>query len=72
MCFITTSVHSIRNLLKKDKQKIFRLYKELFSEQKIYPNAYPCAIWVTDNANVVLLLDEDDSARYIVYAEPRQ
>lgn len=57
---------------KKDKQKIFRLYKELFSEQKIYPNAYPCAIWVTDNANVVLLLDEDDSARYIVYAEPRQ
>lgn len=57
---------------KKDKQKIFRLYKELFSEQKVYPNAYPCAIWVTDNANAVLLLDEDDSARYIVYAEPRQ
>lgn len=46
--------------------------QELFSEQKIYPNAYPCAIWVTDNANAVLLLDEDDSARYIVYAEPRR
>ena len=29
---------------KKDKQKIFRLYNDLFSEQKEYPNAYPCAI----------------------------
>ena len=25
--------------------------------------------WVTDNTNAVLLLDEEDSARYIVYAE---
>jgi len=29
---------------KKDKQKIFRLYNDWFSEQKEYPNAYPCAI----------------------------
>jgi len=27
---------------------------------------------VTDNTNVVLLLDEEDSARYIVYAEPKK
>ena len=53
----------------KEKQKIFKLYDELFSEQKKYPNDYPCAIWVTERVNFVLLMLEDGS-QYAIYAEP--
>lgn len=55
-----------------DKQQIFVRYDELFSEQKEYPNGYPCAIWEAERANVVLLMTDNDELgeRYIVYAEP--
>lgn len=53
----------------KEKQKIFKLYDELFSEQKKYPSDYPCAIWVTERVNFVLLMLEDGS-QYAIYAEP--
>lgn len=54
-----------------DKEhKLWRLYDQLFSENKISGN--PCAIWVTERAHIILLLaDEDyDWQRYKVYAEP--
>lgn len=55
----------------KEKQKMFQLYDELFSGQKKYPHEYPCAIWVTEHANIVLLmLDGLDAFKYVVYAEP--
>lgn len=59
---------------KIDKQKMWPLYNELFSEQKKYPNAYPVAIWVTKRANIALLLLDDamEDAGYIVYAEPNK
>lgn len=59
----------------KEKQKIFQLYEELFSEQKKYPYDHPCAIWVTEHTHFALLLIEDFSGAdedYIVYAEPRK
>ncbi|SFK46944.1 hypothetical protein [Proteiniphilum acetatigenes] len=55
----------------KEKQKMFQLYDELFSEQKKYPHDYPCAIWVTEHANIVLLIiDTLDVFKYVIYAEP--
>ncbi|MEG2067669.1 MAG: hypothetical protein RRZ65_08535 [Tannerellaceae bacterium] len=55
----------------KDK-KMWKLYDELFSEQKEYPAAYPVAIWVTERANIVLLLLDEatEYPGYLVYAEP--
>lgn len=55
----------------KEKQKMFKLYDELFSKEKKYPNDYPCAIWVTERVNFVLLMLQDES-QYVVYAEPAQ
>lgn len=51
-----------------------QLYDELFSEQKKYPYAHPFAIWVTERANIVLLLlDESfEYPGYVVYAEPNR
>ncbi|MEG1766142.1 MAG: hypothetical protein RR254_05710 [Muribaculaceae bacterium] len=55
-------------------KQMWKLYDELFSEQKEYPNAYPYAIWVTKRANMVLLLFDDsmEYPAYIVYAEPNR
>lgn len=52
------------------KDKMWHLYDELFSEQK--KQGIPDAIWVTERANIVLLLlDESmDYPGYVVYAEP--
>lgn len=55
----------------KEKQKMFQLYDELFSGQKKYSHEYPCAIWVTERANVVLLeVEGPDTFKYVAYAEP--
>ena len=53
-------------------QKMWQLYDELFSQQKKYPNAYPVAIWKTERANIVLLMQDEstDDPGYVVYAEP--
>lgn len=57
-----------------EKQNIWRLYDDLFSEQKKYPNAYPVAIWLTERANVVLLMQDEstETPGYIIYAEPNK
>lgn len=57
---------------KTEKQQMFTKYRELFSEQGEYPNGYPCAIWTTEYANIVLLMIDNDEFRdrYIIYAEP--
>ena len=54
-----------------EKQEIFQRYKELFSEQKKYA-MYPVDIWVTKNANIVLLMQDESTENpgYVVYAEP--
>lgn len=54
--------------------KMWQRYDELFSEQKQYPNSYPDAIWVTERANIVLLLLDEyrEFLRYVVYAEPNR
>lgn len=59
---------------KADKQKMWQLYDELFSEQKKYPEAYPVSIWVAERANIVLLLMENSNgiSRYVIYAEPNR
>lgn len=59
---------------KTDKQKMWQLYDELFSEQKKYPDAYPVAIWVTEHTNIVLLLLDEamEYPGYVVYAEPKR
>lgn len=59
---------------KTEKQKMWQLYGELFSEQKKYPNAYPVAIWVAKRANIVLLLldESTENPGYVVYAEPNR
>lgn len=57
----------------KEGQQIFHLYDTLFSGQKKYPDAYPCAIWTTERANFVLLTiyDSDGSPlTNVIYAEP--
>lgn len=53
-------------------QKMWQLYEELFSQQKKYPNAYPVAIWKTERANIILLMQDEstDDPGYMVYAEP--
>lgn len=53
------------------KQDIFQRYDELFSKQKKY-NMYPIDIWVTKNANIVLLMQDESTENpgYVVYAEP--
>lgn len=50
--------------------KMWQRYNELFSEHK--PDAYPDAIWVTERANIALLLMDEstDYPGYVVYAEP--
>lgn len=55
-----------------EKHKMWKLYDDLFSEQKKYPNAYPVAIWVTKRANIILLLMDEsmDNPGYVIYAEP--
>lgn len=54
-----------------DGSKMFQLYDELFSENKKYPGWYPWAIWITEHAHIVLLMDDwDGSIEYLVYAEP--
>lgn len=57
-----------------NRDKMWQLYDELFSEQKVYPSAYPVAIWVTERVNIVLLLLDDNtgSSNYVVYAEPNR
>ncbi|RHJ92519.1 hypothetical protein [Parabacteroides bouchesdurhonensis] len=59
---------------KTDKQKMWQLYDELFSEQKKYDSAYPVAIWVAERANIVLLLLDESTEfpGYVVYAEPKK
>lgn len=54
-----------------EKQEIFQRYKELFSEQKKHA-MYPVDIWVTKNANIVLLMQDESTENpgYVVYAEP--
>lgn len=55
----------------KEKQEIFQLYDELFSEHKKYPDGYPHAIWITERARIVLLeVESYDTFKYAVYAEP--
>ncbi len=54
------------------KQNIFQLYNELFSGQKEYPDAYPEAIWVTERATIVLLMQDEDFPGYMIYAEPNR
>ena len=58
----------------ENRDKMWQLYDELFSEQKVYPSAYPVAIWVTERVNIVLLLLDDNtgSSNYVVYAEPNR
>lgn len=50
--------------------KLRTLYGQLFSENK--RDGYPCAIWVTERAHIILLLADDgyDWQGYRVYAEP--
>ena len=57
-----------------NRDKMWQLYDELFSEQKVYPSAYPVAIWVTERVNIVLLLLDDNTgySNYVVYAEPNR
>ena len=45
-------------------------YDKLFSEQK--KDGYPVAIWVTEHANIILLLLDEamEYPGYVVYAEP--
>lgn len=59
---------------KTEKHKMWQLYHELFSEQNKYSSDYPVAIWVTQRANIVLLMVGDDTgeSQYIVYAEPNK
>lgn len=53
------------------KDNMWKLYDELFSEQK--RSGYPVAIWTTEQANIILLLLDDgmDYPAYVIYAEPR-
>lgn len=50
--------------------KMWQLYDKLFSEQK--KDGYPVAIWVTEHANIILLLLDEamEYPGYVVYAEP--
>lgn len=54
------------------RQQMFDLYTELFSGHKLYPDASPLHIWLTERARVVLLQLEDwaKGADYVAYAEP--
>lgn len=52
--------------------KMQQLYNELFSEQKMH--GHPIAIWMTERANIVLLLVDEvvEYPEYVVYAEPNK
>lgn len=66
-----SELYSEPTYISGDGSKMFQLYDELFSEQKKYPGWYPWAIWVTEHANFVLLMDDwDSTSKYLVYAEP--
>ncbi|MEG1562679.1 MAG: hypothetical protein RR365_02990 [Bacteroides sp.] len=55
-----------------EKQKMWKLYDELFSTHK--KEGYPVAIWVTERANIILLMQDEamDYSGYVIYAEPKK